>query len=57
MDLLDEAGTNGCLSSSDLSKLHSLVAETSAFEQSYGTIFVTDLDSWYESDAEAVTPR
>jgi hypothetical protein len=54
MGLLNEADTNGCLSSDDLAQLDGLVAKTSAFEQSYGTIFVTELDSWYEADAEAV---
>jgi hypothetical protein len=55
MDLLDQAAANGCLSASDHSQLDSLVAKTSAFESSYGTIFVTELDSWYEPDAEAIT--
>jgi hypothetical protein len=55
MDLLDRAQTEGCLSSGDLSQLDGLVAKTSAFERSYGTIFVTELDSWYETQAGAVT--
>jgi hypothetical protein len=55
MGLLNQAQTGGCLSSADLSQLHGLVAKTSAFERSYGTIFVTELDSWYESQAAAVT--
>ena len=55
MGLLDQAAANGCLNSGDLSQLDSLVAKTSAFESSYGTIFVTELDSWYEPEAEAIT--
>jgi len=55
MGLLNQAQTEGCLSSGDLSQLDSLVAKTSAFERSYGTIFVTELDSWYVSQAEAIT--
>ncbi len=55
MDLLDQAASDGCLSASDRSQLDSLVAKTSAFESSYGTIFVTKLDSWYEPEAEAIT--
>jgi hypothetical protein len=55
MGLLDRASTNGCLSSADLSQLDSLAAKTSTFERSYRTIFVTELDSWYEPQVEAVT--
>ena len=55
MELLDRAETNGCLSAADQSQLQSLVAKTSAFEHSYGTIFVTELDSWYETEAQGVT--
>ena len=55
MDLLDQAGAAGCLSSGDVSQLASLVAKTSAFEAEYGTIFVTELDSWYESQADSIT--
>jgi hypothetical protein len=55
MGLLDQAATSGCLSPGDHSQLDSLVAKTSAFESSYGTIFVTELDSWYESQADSIT--
>jgi len=55
MGLLDRAETDGCLSAADQSQLQSLVAKTSAFERSYGTIFVTDLSSWYESEAQGVS--
>ncbi|HYA00720.1 MAG TPA: hypothetical protein VEK76_10275 [Candidatus Binatia bacterium] len=55
MDLLNQAASSGCLSDSDLSTLDSLVAKTSAFERADGSIFVTELDSWYETTAQAVT--